>query len=92
MPNNVIRDKSRCAICSSDKSRFSKQRPNKNLIKSTIKKVVAIILILKVLYTKHYKPCWHCLKCKKDTDDVDSKMLKTKNGKLFFIIKMYCKC
>ena len=57
MPNNVIRDKSRCAICSSDKSRFSKQRPNKNLIKSTIKKVVAIILILKVLYTKHYKPC-----------------------------------
>ena len=38
MPNNVIRDKSRCAICLSDKSRFSKQRPNKKPNKKYNKK------------------------------------------------------
>ena len=29
MTNKVIRDKSRCAQCLSDKSRFMKQKPNK---------------------------------------------------------------
>ena len=38
MTNKVIRDKSRCANCMSDKSRFSKQKHNK--------KVAGIILIL----------------------------------------------
>ena len=30
MRNKVIRDKSRCANCISDKSRFLKQRPKKS--------------------------------------------------------------
>ena len=29
MTNKVVREKSRCANCMSDKSRFLKQRPNK---------------------------------------------------------------
>ena len=29
MTNNVVRDKSRCGECLSDKSRFLKQKPNK---------------------------------------------------------------
>ena len=29
----------------------------------------------------------YCLKCKKDTESVDSKMLKTKNGRLMLLSK-----
>ena len=29
----------------------------------------------------------YCLKCKKETENVDSKVLKTKNGKLMFSAK-----
>ena len=29
MRNKVVRDKSRCGVCMSDKSRFLKQKPNK---------------------------------------------------------------
>ena len=43
-------EKTRCAICWSNKLRFLKQKPNKKLIK---------ILILNLPYTKHYKTCWH---------------------------------
>ena len=32
-----------------------------------------------------------CLKCKKDTENVDSKMFKTKNSRRIFIIKIHCK-
>ena len=37
MANKVIRDKSRCAECLSDKSRFMKQKPNKKVARSIIK-------------------------------------------------------
>ena len=46
MINKVIRDKSRCANCMSDESRFLKQKHNKK-----------IILILNLSYTNHYKTC-----------------------------------
>ena len=49
MTNKVVREKSRCANCMSDISRFLKQKPNK--------KVVGIILILNFSYTNHYKTC-----------------------------------
>ena len=49
MRNKVIRDKSRCANCMADKSRFLKQKHNK--------KVVGITLILKFSYTSYYKTC-----------------------------------
>ena len=45
MRNKVIRDKSRCANCMSNKSRFLKQKHNR--------KVVGIMLILKFLNTSH---------------------------------------
>ena len=45
MRNKVIRDKSRCANCMSNKSRFLKQKHNR--------KVVGIMLILKFLHTSH---------------------------------------
>ena len=37
MTNKVIRDKSRCAQCLSDKSRFMKQKPNKKVVSNIIK-------------------------------------------------------
>ena len=49
MTNKVIRQKSRCANCMVEKSRFLKQQ--------IIKKVFGIILILNHLYTNHYKTC-----------------------------------
>ena len=49
MTNKVIREKSRCASCMSNKSRFWKQKHNK--------KTIRIILILTFSYTCHYKTC-----------------------------------
>ena len=37
MTNNVIRDKSRCAQCLSDKLIFTKQKLNKKVVSSIIK-------------------------------------------------------
>ena len=51
MTNKVIGDKSRCANCMSDKSRFLKQKAHEKLVR--------IILILNHFCTNHYKTCWH---------------------------------
>ena len=51
MTNKAIREKSKCANCMSNQSRFLKQKPNK--------KVIGIILILNFSYTNHYKTRWH---------------------------------
>ena len=37
LTNEVIRDKSRCSECLSDKSRFIKQKHNKKVVSSIIK-------------------------------------------------------
>ena len=37
MTNKVIREKSRCAQCLSDKSRFTKQKLNKKVVSDIIK-------------------------------------------------------
>ena len=66
MTNKVIRDKSRCRECLSDKSRFLKQKPNKKVV------------------IKYYKTnmLTYCLRCKKNTENKDAKMVKTKNGRI----------
>ena len=45
--------------------------------------MIGIILIINFSCTSHYKTCWHCLKCKKDTENVDKD--KKQNN---FIIKI----
>ena len=69
----MVRDKSRCGQCLSDKSKSLKQNPNK---KSGV-------------VTKYYKTnmltC--CLKCKRNTKYKDAKMIKTKNGRLILSSK-----
>ena len=37
MTNKVVRDKSRCGKCLSDKSRFLKQKPNEKVVNNIIK-------------------------------------------------------
>ena len=37
MTNKVVRDKSRCDECFSDKSQFLKQKPNKKVVNNIIK-------------------------------------------------------
>ena len=54
MINKVIRDKSGCVNCMTDKSRFLKQNHNK--------KVVGVISILNFSYTSYYKTCWYFVK------------------------------
>ena len=55
MSNKVIRNKSKCANCMSDKSRILEQTHNK--------KVVGIILILNFSYSTHRKTCLQYVKC-----------------------------
>ena len=51
MTNKLIRQKSKCANCMSDKSRFLEQNHNK--------KVVGTKIILKLSQTSHYKTYWY---------------------------------
>ena len=71
MTKKLIRQKPRCANCMVHKSRFL----NKCL------KVIGIILFLNISYTNH------CLKCKKNTENVNSKALKTTNGTAMLLSK-----
>ena len=77
MTNKVIRDKSRCAQCMSDKSRFIRQVHNK---KGSHNKKVVI---------KYYKTnlSTYCLKCIGNTKNKDAKMTKTKNSRLILSLK-----
>ena len=52
--------------------------------------MVGIILIIKFSYTSHYKTCCHCLKLKKDTVNVVSKVTKTKNKTI--LLPKYAVC
>ena len=65
MTNKVVREKSHCIVCRSNKSRF--------LINN---------------YLCKYKVNTYCLKCKKETSNIDPKMVKTKNNRLL----MQSKC
>ena len=66
MTNKVMRNKSKCGECFSDKSRFMKQKENKKSGQSYYKTNMLT----------------YCLKCKRNTKNIDAKMIKTKNGRL----------
>ena len=72
MENKVIRHKSRCSKCLPDKSRFMKQKHNKKSGQSYYKTNMLT----------------YCLKCKKNTKNIDAKMMKTKNGR--FVLSSKC--
>ena len=68
MADKVLREKSHCVVCWSNKSRFLKQKIINNCYKSKMKT--------------------YCVKCRKDTDNIDPKMVRTKNNRLI----MQSKC
>ena len=69
MTNKVLREKSNCVVCWSNKSRFLKQNaPRKN--NSTL------------CWSYKSKMKIYCMKCRKDTEDIDPKMAGTKNHSL----------
>ena len=73
MVNKVLREKSHCVLSRSNKSRFLKQ---KILITLTIK----IRWRLNVNYKNKMKTYW--VKCRKDTENIEPKMVWTKNDRL----------
>ena len=76
MTNKVLREKSNCVVCQSNKSRFLKQKHNN-------KKQFNALLVNAI------KTRWrHCVKCRKDTENIDPKMVRTKNNRLI----MQSKC
>ena len=68
MTNKVLREKSNCVACKSNKSRFLKQKRNK----------------IQCFTNWCYKTnvLTYCVKCRKDTENIDSKMVRTKNNRL----------
>ena len=54
MANKVLREKSHCVVCRSNKSRFLKQKINDVTFKNKMKT--------------------YCLKCRKDTENIDPKI------------------
>ena len=55
MINKVLREKSHCVVCRSNKSKFLKQK-----------------LIINIMYKNKMKT--YCVKCKKDTENIDPKI------------------
>ena len=77
MTNKVLREKSKCVVCQSNKSRFLKQKRNKKII---------ISHFTDSCYKNKMKT--YCVKCRKDTENLNSKFFKTKTERLF----MQSKC
>ena len=71
MTNKVLREKSNCIVCQSNKLGFLKQKHSKN------KKIIQH-------FTDCYKNKMktYCLKCKKNTENLKSNIFETKNGGL----------
>ena len=74
MANKVIREKSRYDNCVVVKSRFLKQKANKKTSWNNSNLKLFIYLT-------------YCLKCKKNKENVNSKLLKTKNGRTLLLSK-----
>ena len=72
MTNKVLREKSNCLVCGSNKSRFLKQK------------------IIKHFTDTYYKNKMktYCVKCRKNTENLNPKIFKTKNNRL--IIQSKC--
>ena len=71
MTNKVLREKSHCVICWSNKSRFLKQKHNNK------KKFYALQTHVINIKMKTY-----FVKCRKDTENIDPKMVRIKNNRL----------
>ena len=67
MTNKVLREKSNCVVCRSNKSRFLKQKHDNN------KRSFNTLLNNVKNKMKNY-----CMKCRKDTENIDAKMVRTK--------------
>ena len=70
---NKIKGKSRCAIFSTERTLLTKL----NMIQKMHQKFMFSFLQIDIINMKIY-----CLKCKKDTDNIDPKMFRTKNNRL----------
>ena len=79
MKNKVIRDKSRCGECLSDKLQFMAQEDSKSSQKKKGKQKLNKKAIIEYYKTNMLT---YCLVCKKNTENKDTKMVKTKNGGL----------
>ena len=68
MTNKVLKEKSNCVVFWSNKSRFLKQKQK----------------IISHFTDKSYKNKMktYCVKCRKDTENLNSKIFKTKNNRL----------
>ena len=62
MTNKVLRENSQCAVCQTNKSRFLKQ----------------INFKINNQYTYKNKMNTYCIKCRKDTEDIEPKIVRTK--------------
>ena len=76
---NKIKRKSRCSICLTERSFIDE---NEYDLES------ALEIYVQFFTDWQYKMKTYCLKCKKDTDNIDPKMFRTKNNRLL----MQSKC
>ena len=77
---------SNCAICGSKKSRFIKEQQAKGLlsnlgIKTPLSKVPLLNIFFKFILQIKMREIIYCLSCKKDTRNIDPRIVKTKNNK-----------
>ena len=62
----MLRKKSNCVVCQPDKSRFLKQKIIQHFTDGCYKNKMKI----------------YCVKCRKNTENLNSKIFKTKNNRL----------
>ena len=77
MTSKVLREKSNCVVCRNAKSRFLKQKHNKQ---KTIQRFTNWCYKTNMLT--------YCVKCRKNTENLNPKVFKTKNGRL--IVQSKC--
>ena len=78
MTNKELKGKSKCDDCMANKSLFHRKKS-----KCEWDIIVSGVLINWMLWNM----LKYCLKCKIDTESVDSKVLKTKNGRPMLLSK-----
>ena len=86
MTNKVIREASKCANCVAEKSRFLEEKPNKKINKKPgWDKINPKLFIYETQFIiKHVDMLFEV---QKNTEYVDPKVLKTKNGRTMLLSK-----
>ena len=72
MTNKVLRENSQCVVCQTNKSRFLKQ----------------INFKINNQYTYKNKMNTYCIKSRKDTENIEPKIVRTKNNR--FVMQSKC--